>query len=486
MDDNISQNNQPPTDVPLSSYVAPSSPMAEQQVEMPAQEVVEVAPPVVPPPQAGNRLTGGLLKKILFGIVAIIILVLVVLFITSKGNGDKKVKLVWWGLWEDSRVMQPIISDFQRIHPNITIEYIQQDAKQYREKLIARTKNGTGPDIYRYHNTWVPMISDILLPLPTDVISPTEFKKIFYPVMQKDLILNGGIYGIPLGADSLSLFINSDIFKSAGVQVPKTWNEFIDVSGKLTVKDSDTRRIKTAGAAMGTYGNITHAPDIVSLLFLQQGVDLNKFSTQAENEAVALDFYTSFAKGNENVWDNTLDESLLSFARGSLAMYIGFSWDIFRIQGLSRDLPFQIYPVPQLVGQNTNIASYWVDGVSAKSLNKKQALLFMQFLTKKETAQKIYTTASKTRAFGEPYARRDLAGSLKDNKLIYPFLSQLESASSSFFASDTYDGDGGINSLSNSYLGSAIDSIVNDGSSTQTAVEALDKGITQVSQRYGL
>ncbi len=443
-------------------------------------------PPSDPPPIRSGISGGGILKKIIIGVIILIILIVIIFIFIPKGNGNKKAKLVWWGLWEDQATMQPLISDFQKAHPNITVEYIKQDPKQYREKLMTRIKNGTGPDIFRFHNTWVPMLSDVLSPLSSDVITASEFKKNYYPVMQKDLTQNGGIYGIPLGADSLALFVNTDILEKAGVSPPPNWVDFITVARALTVKDPETKKIKTAGAALGTYGNITHAPDIISLLFIQQGVDIKKFPSSGANQIEALDFYTKFAKGDNTVWDSTLDESILAFARGNLAMYIGFSWDIFRIKTLNKDLSFSTHPVPQLVGQKATLASYWVEGVSAKSPNQKAALQFMQYLSKKETAQKFYSTVSKTRPFGEPFPRRDLAASLKDNKLVYPFVTQLESASSSYFASDTNDGEGGINFLVNTYLGNTVNAMVSDNSSPQTVVETLDKGVGQVYQKYGI
>lgn len=449
--------------------------------QAPDTQTADVPPTDTPPPISG----GSLWKKIIIGIIALIVIIFLIFLFIPKGESNKKVKLTWWGLWEDQRVMQPLIADFQKENPNITVEYIKQDPKQYREKLTTRIKNGTGPDIFRFHNTWVPMLSDSLLPLPTDVITPNEFKKTYYPVMMKDLTLNNGIYGIPVGADTLGLFVNTELLESAGVEPPTNWDDFVKAAKTLTVKDEG--KIKTAGAALGTYGNITHAPDIISLLFIQEGIDMRKFtSSDIKNKEGALNFYTSFAKDENSVWDKTLDESILSFANGSLAMYIGFSWDIFRIQTINKELPFKTYPVPQLVGRKTSLTSYWAEGVSAKSKNQKEAFLFMQHLSKKETAQKFYTEAAKTRSFGEPHARRDLADSLKKNELVYPFVSQFDYASSSFFASDTSDGQGGINTLSNTYLGDAVNSIIDDNNSVQSAVETLDQGVDQVYQKYGV
>lgn len=424
------------------------------------------------------------LVKILIGIVIVVLITTLVVIFLPRG-GSQNVKLVWWGLWEDVNVVAPIIADFEREHPNIDVEYSKQDPKQYRERLATRINLGTGPDIFRFHNTWYPMLTDVLLPLPSDVITQEDFKKNYYPVMQTDLVHNGGIYGIPLGTDTLALFVNTELLEAAGVSTPTTWEDFVAAAKQLTVKD-ENGIIKTSGAALGTYGNVTHAADIVSVLFMQQGVDLQKISANPQDEIDALDFYTSFASGNTNTWDSTLDQSLLAFSQGKLAMYFGYSWDIFTIQRLNKDLAFTTHPMPMLFDRKTTVASYWVEGVSAKSGHQKEALQFMHYLSQKETAQKFYTTATKTRAFGELYARKDLADTLKKNTLIYPFVSQLENAKSSIFASDTSDGEGGLNTLSNSYLGNAINGIITDGSSSPSVVDTLNQGVAQALAKYGI
>jgi multiple sugar transport system substrate-binding protein len=336
-----------------------------------------------------------------------------------------------------------------------------------------------------YHNTWLPMLNGDLSPLPSSVITPENFKQVFYPVMQQDLTQNGALYGIPMEGDTLALFVNPTLFEDAGVQVPTNWDQFVKAAQQLTVKDQTTGKIKTSGAALGTYDNINHAADIVSLLFLQQGVKMNNFGASPTNQSDALTFYTSFATGTNNVWDGSLDNSLLSFSKGNLAMYFGFSWDVFQVQQMSPNLQFKIYPVPANQGIKTTVASYWVEGVSAKSPNQAAAMEFMQYLAQKSTAQEFYTETAKVRAFGEPYARKDLQQSLKENQLVYPFVSQLDNASSSYFASDTDDGDTGINTQMNTYLQTAVNSITNGGNSADSAVSDLDNGVAQVLQKYG-
>lgn len=444
------------------------------------------SPPQPPPPPSQKRLPFSR-SAIFKGMIGIVVFLGFIFFITSlvipyfRGQNKGKAIITYWGLWEDPRVMEMVLADFERENPKIKVSYIKQDVKQYRNRLETRIENGTGPDVFRFHNTWVNQLSNILLPLPQDVITPEDFKQKFYEVAQKDMIKNGAIYGIPLGIDTLSLFVNTQLFETAGVEIPTTWEDFIRAARIMTVKD-ETGKIKTAGAAMGTFDNINHAPDIISLLFVQNGADLVDLSTAQQASSDALSFYTSFATGEGNVWDNSLDPSILAFSGGNLGMYFGYSWDIFTIKALSPNLPFKVVSVPHLPGRNMTIASYWAEGVSVKSKQQKEALLLLKFLARKEVVQKLYSEASKTRMFGQPYAQKELAQTLKDNPLVYPFIEQAETAVSSFFVSDTHDE--GLNSRMNAYLGNAVHSILN-GTSAQSAVETLASGVAQVLSQYG-
>ncbi|MDO8583364.1 MAG: sugar ABC transporter substrate-binding protein [bacterium] len=456
-------------------------------VEATQPEVLVNNPITASPPQAlpSEPPPSPIFKiiKIILGIVIVLAMSFVILkFVLPRffPSAVSKTTLTYWGLWEDSPQMIPIISDFERDNPSIKIEYSKQDIKQYRERLMTRTNGGNGPDIFRFHNSWMPMLLDILLPLPNSVISKEDFYKNYYPVAKNDLIRNGAIYGIPLQIDTLNLYVNKDLFQSAGLNPPTTWIEFENYSRQLTVKDADGN-IKTAGAAMGTFDNITHAPSIVSMLLVQNGVNLNDISSNSQAASDALKFYASFSMSSGSVWDNNFDQSIKVFSSGSLAMYFGYSFDFFTIKAINPDLSFDIVPVPNLSGQNTTIANYWVEGVSMKSKHQKEALLFMKYLTQKEVEQKLFAEESKTRNFGEPYARVDLADSLK-NSIVYPFVASAPTAVSSFFVDGTYDD--GINAKMNTYLSNAINSIL-QGTSPESAAETLSQGVSQVLGQYG-
>lgn len=491
----------PPSEVVQSEL--PVSPIPENQfLEQPSLSTPVDSSPVPPAPLLPNATNNGEKPfvyasgsggsffgkispvKLIIGIISFIILVVIILFVVlpATRQNSQQVTLTYWGLWESPSIMQSTISDFERQNPTIHIQYSMEDPTKYSERLLTRSQLGTGPDIFRFHNTWVPMLSPILLPLSTDVISKDDFTKFYYPVMQKDLIRNGAIVGIPLEIDDLSLFVNNSIFQAAGAHIPTNWDQFVTTARALTVKDS-SGKIKTAGAAMGTYDNITHAADIMSLLFLQNGADAAHLSRTQQNASDALDFYQSFAKGDQNVWDNSLDQSMTAFAKGNLAMTFGYTWDIFNIKNANPNLSFSVYSVPHLPGRNMTVASYWVEGISARSKHQKEAMLFLKFLAQKETMQTLYANESKVRLFGEPYPRTDMAQSLQSNTWVAPMIEQAPSADSSIFAGETFDT--GIDAQMNAYLGNAIRSGF-VGTSADSAIQTLGQGIDQVLGQYGI
>ena len=371
MSDNTVFQSNPKTDTPQAVQPSSSSPPVSTTSvppvisqggipQSPVSSPPPSAPPPIAPPYEERASILPLLLKIAGVIIGLGIIVLVVIqFVLPRFSqkAPEKVTLTYWGLWEDKRTMQGVIDEFQRQNPKITINYQKQDIKQYKDKLLTRTQNGAGPDIFRFHNTWVSQLNSLLTPLPVQVITGEQFKKQYYPVTQQDLIKNGGIYGIPLEIDTLVLFVNTEAFNAAGLTVPTTWEQFTDTARTLTVKD-ENGKIKTAGAAMGTYDNITHAPDIISLLFAQNGANLRELSATSRNASETLEFYTSFAKGDASVWDDTLDPSLLAFAKGNVAMYFGYSWDVFTIRAFNPDLVFAVNPVPHLPGRSMTISNY--------------------------------------------------------------------------------------------------------------------------------
>ena len=403
-------------------------------------------------------------------------------FISLSKKTPKPVSLTYWGLWEEKEVFEPLISSYQKKNPHVKIIYQKMSPENYREKLLVRTQNGQGPDIFRFHNTWIPEIKQILSPIPSSIMSNEEFEKTFYKIHQKDLKVGNNYYGLPLEIDGLVLICNIDLLKKAGIEGPPTsWDELNEMVPKLTVKDP-SGNILTAGIALGLASNVEHFSDIFALMLYQNGGDIKKLDS--EEGVGALEAYRKFAEKENAFWDESLPNSITAFIQEKVAMIFAPSWEVLVIKASNPEINLKVVPVPSLPGaQPVSIANYWVEGVSKASRNQLEAWKFLRFLVEKENLTKFYELASRQRLFGEPYSRVDLATLLLQNEYLGAVIKQADYFVSAPMISRTFDN--GLNDEIVKYIENAINATV-EGVSYQEALKTAKQGVDQVFSKYQL
>ncbi len=418
--------------------------------------------------------------KIILAIVATLFLAGCSLLPFSKE--EKTVTLKYWGLWESPSTLNQVIADFKKENPQIDVIYEKKSIQQYRESLTSQIGSGQGPDIFRFHNTWTLMLESFLAPVPKDVVSQSEFKKDFYPTVFSDLRNSQKEFvGVPLEIDGLALFYNEDIFNAAGIsRPPTTWQDFAQDAIKLTVKDP-VGNITTAGAALGTASNVDHFSDILGLMILQNGGDAKSPTDKAS--ADALTYYTNFARGESRVWDETQPASTIAFAGGTLAMYFAPSWRAIEIKNANPLLNFKVSPVPQLEGGKVGWATYWAEGVSAKSQEKDAAFKFLKYLQQEETLVKLYSESAKSpgRFFGEPYPKVSMAQKLATDPIVGAFIADAPYMRSFPMASRTFDN--GLNDQIIKAYEDAINATLR-GTPAKNALETAANNITNIINRF--
>ncbi len=399
---------------------------------------------------------------------------------SATDTGTQQV-IVYWGLWEESTLLSQAISDFESSHPGFKIDYRKQSHLDYRERLQTAISSGNGPDLFRFHAAWTPMLKSNLAALPAKVMSAEEYKKTFYPVAAKQLQAGGQIVGIPLMYDGLALYYNKEVLKTANAQPPKTWSDVRTLANDLTVPSDKIARgqgIQRAGIALGNATNVEHFADILGLLILQNGGDPSApASTEVRD---ALVFYTNFVK-NDKVWNENLPSSTVAFARGEVAMMIAPSWRAHEVKSLNPELDFATVPVPKLPESSVSWASYWAEGVSAKSKNQEVAWEFLKYLSSADIQKQLYSEASQGRAFGELYSRTDLAADLSSDPIIGAFLEDAPAAQAWYLSSYTHDN--GLNDQTIKYYTDAVTAVL-AGEDPEKAVVALSKGVKQVLSQY--
>lgn len=483
---NAAQNFQTGAPVPLQPEEVPAGATAPEDV-FSSTAAPEAISGDEPPPiyEEGNKtkyfFIGG-------GVIFFILIFILFLSLLLGGKPKKPVQLTYWMLWEDSAVFDPLIKDYEKQNPNVKITVQKMSIEDYKDKLVTRiSQSGTptdkAPDMFRFHNTWLPEIKDVVAPLPKSIMSDQDFQKTFYAIQAKDLKMGQSFYGIPLEIDGLVLIYNDGLFKKSNVdKPPSNLDELIDDKflSKFTFKDS-SNQLKASAVALGTTSNVEHFSDIFGLLLLQNGGDLHHLDDPVA--AGALEGYRKFAE--VGVWDDTMPNSIAAFAQEKVAMIIAPSWEIINIKAQNPDIQLKVAPIPfNLPGnQPVSLANYWAEGVSKKSPNSLEAWKFLKFLSEKDSETKLFAEESKTRLFGEPYSRVDLADKLVTNPYLGVVIQQADHYYSLPLISNT--GDKGLNDSIIGYIQNAINSTA-QGVSYSDALSTAKQGVDQIYSQYNI
>ena len=380
------------------------------------------------------------------GGIAFVVFLTVVIVLRNIGGGTiQESTLQFWGVFDDRGVYDPIIRDFQAQNPSVRIIYRKFSFEDYERSLLSALAAGTGPDIFMFHNSWLPKHGDKITPMPEEFpgkepsMTIRDFQDQFVDVAAQDLVYANRIYALPLYVDTLALYYNKDTLNSAGITRPaQTWEEFNSDVEAITRLDGRGNIIQSA-AAIGTAKNINRSTDILAALMIQSGVQMTDaenssatFSRLVNNTAVgetALKYYTDFANPSVRTytWNDAQHYSVDAFTEGRTAMMFNYSHQISVLKGKAARLNFGVAPIPQISPNDAKTyANYWAVTVSNRSQFPDNAWKFLLHLTSKDGASNYLNATLR------PAARRDLVELQRNDLDLGVFAIQALSARSWF------------------------------------------------------
>jgi ABC-type glycerol-3-phosphate transport system substrate-binding protein len=489
-------DNQFPLPGPTPTATPPAAPVQAPQ-PAPLANPEEAAPPppgYEPPASTTPPTVRPSPLKIIIPIAIALVVIGLIAFIASKVLGGQSspttaatpapaVTITYFGLWEPSTVMQPVIDAFQKANPTIKVNYQLQSPEDYQDRLKTALESPNPPDVARLHTTWLPLFAKDLLPAPPNTLSATEVSTNFYPIVSQLLVASNQVYGIPLTVEGLALFVNNAMLQQKSLQPPKTWEDLLTASKSLTEIDPATNKITRAGVALGNTTNVDHWPDIVSLMLLQAGVKLSDLKGDAVG--TTLSYYTDFVT-KYHVWDDTLPPSVVAFANEKVAMIIAPSWRAREIKEINPSLSWQAVPVPQLPDVDpTNWSSIWFEGVAKNSKHPQEAWKFISFLASANAQQILFDAATVDRGYPQPPANKAVAAVASKNSVIAAYLSGMDNARTFYTASNTRDAKTALNFRLIKYLEDAVNSSARSQEMNKV-LETLRSGFAQVLSQYGL
>jgi multiple sugar transport system substrate-binding protein len=236
-------------------------------------------------------------------------------------------------------------------------------------------------------------------------------------------LYNGKNYGIPLGSNTVVLWINTDMAKAAGLDVtkpPKTWDEYETWAGKMTDK------------AKGVYGTamLAKKDETGTFLFLpwvlQNGGSLQ--TLDSPESIAALTFWTKLVNEGyapKSAINDGFADIYTQFTTGKAAMMISGTWNAATIK---KDAPNLNWEVATLPYTKQAVSSLGGENWAMFAASKQQdgAWDFLKFVVDPAYGTKL------TDCMGYIPSRKDViatvAAKSANDPTMQVFLKQMESA----------------------------------------------------------
>jgi multiple sugar transport system substrate-binding protein len=239
---------------------------------------------------------------------------------------------------------------FMKNNPDIKVEITGYTADNAGfAKIVNAVQAGSGVDVFRIPNDSLPVLIKDGAIAPIDEYLTADDRNDILPNLFDLVRVNGKLYAWPLWVPPVAMYLNTDIFKEKGVELPKqnwTYEEFVDIAKKLTfTRGSD----KVYGySALIDPGLVDTWPIIMSDGALPVTADNSKYTFNSPEGISGLKKLVDLVQTHKvtppDFGTQKLDDILAAFEKKLQAMWSRPSGDSGTLK--SKNVNFEIYPMP--------------------------------------------------------------------------------------------------------------------------------------------
>ncbi len=314
------------------------------------------------------------MRKFLLIFIIVFLLILTAPLSSLKNHGNNENEVIFWTLQmsDFSDYMNGVIRDFEKENPEIKIKWIDVPFSEGEKRTLASVLSDNPPDLINLN----PDFSATLAQKGTLYEIPPESLTDFNDGIVESLKYKGKLYSIPWYATSAVTIYNKDIFKKAGINVPKTYEELKNSAEIVKVKTNSYIFLP----------NITENDTMLRILN-KYGINSHE-NINSKKSAEVFDMFKTLYQKNlipkESI-TQTHREALEKYMSGNIALFQAGANFLNMIKENAPSIYAVTDVAPQLtgaLGQNDFSLMNFV--IPQKAKHKKEALKFALFLTNEE------------------------------------------------------------------------------------------------------
>lgn len=162
----------------------------------------------------------------------------------ASSDGDQiTLRFAWWGGDERAEATLAVIDQFEKLHPNITIEAEYGGSDGYHDKLATSLASGTAADIVQVDPEVFPTYvasGDYFLDYAELGVDMSNFDEA-YISLEINGRYDGKQLGLPSGISGAGLLVNKNLADQIGLDFtqPYEWNDLLEMGKKVKEYDPD-------------------------------------------------------------------------------------------------------------------------------------------------------------------------------------------------------------------------------------------------------
>ncbi len=317
-------------------------------------------------------------------------------------QAEGEVQEITWMFWDDLEATEDLISlgyaeTIERFNADYEGVYhvtpITTNLEEYYPKLNALVAAGDTPDVFIVSPG--PNLDVYVEPGKAaaldEYLEADGWKDTFASdAVFSQMTYDGSIYAVPLNIAAACVFYNTEMFEAAGVEVPTTWEELLDVC--QTLQDAGYTPISiSAGTAwcLSMVAGYLCDREGLDIAAVESGEEswVNDSTLAAGEKLIELSqYFQPTAAGDTN------DVATAAFYNEEAAILIQGSWAIAQVNGANPDFEAKcgVFQFPGIEGGNDAgriIAKSDSLAMSANTEYPEAAIALMKYFTD-DTAQK--------------------------------------------------------------------------------------------------
>lgn len=343
---------------------------------------------------------------------------------SSDEVSEEPIELNFWDLRTEgagAKMIDTLIENFEKENPNITVKRTAFKVADLRNTIKPAINSGEGPDVFSYDAGagYLGVLAKAGLALDlSEYREQYNWDDRFHDWALEKTVYDGKLYGIANELEMLGVYYNKEMFEEAGIEIPQTYDEFLDVCQVFKDKGITPVIMDDKEQWPGFHYESIWLNSFVGADKVKQAVN-GEIPWTSEGFGEALDeLYRLFAEGYASAKPLSLayEDANKAFYAGEGAMRITGTWQVAAyVQNMEENVGFfYLPPASEDVDDCPPGGLGEAVVVNAKTAHEEAAVKFVDYLFRMDNMEYWYEAGLIPSVKDVDYSSYEVSGLFKN------------------------------------------------------------------------